>query len=43
MAGTAKAAMAAAIINERFILVFFPARPCQTAYRQGRAFIMNRD
>jgi hypothetical protein len=43
MAGTAKAATAAATINERFILVFFPARPCQTACRQGRAFIMNRD
>ena len=39
----AKAAIAAAIINERFILVLFPARPCQTACGQGRAFIMNRD
>ena len=41
--GLAPVALAAAIINERFILVLFPARPCQTACGQGRAFIMNRD
>jgi len=39
----AKAATAAATINERFILVFFSARPCQAACNEGRPLRMNRD